>query len=233
MEHYRCVKCYFPDSKSTRDADTVEIFPKSIPFLKTTSEDYLLQSASDILAILQSPSKSLPYLQYGDSTKNALLQLSQLIKNAVEQPKLRSESTPTVRPPPIVATPSIVVPPPLAPLPRVEETVIQPPIMAIPTVLPQFQKLSLPVAPRVQMRQPFVPVSKPYHHVDRRQMFFNMPTPKQRFTHPNQLVNRVSYDALQGTLSNMVQTFATYKPNRCLPCLAAIMYTMPQVKKKQ
>ena len=86
MEHYRCVKCYFPDTKATRDADTVEFLPKEIPFPNTTSEDYLLQSASDILAILKSPPKSLPYLQYGDSTKNALVQLSQLIKTAVEQP---------------------------------------------------------------------------------------------------------------------------------------------------
>ena len=63
MEHYQCVKCYFPDTKATRDAETVEFFPKEVPFPKTTSEDYLLQSASDILAILKSPPKSLPYLQ--------------------------------------------------------------------------------------------------------------------------------------------------------------------------
>ena len=72
MEHYRCVKCYFPDTKATRDADTVEFFPKNIPFPKTTSEDYLLQSASDILAILKSPPTFLLYLQYGDSTKMPL-----------------------------------------------------------------------------------------------------------------------------------------------------------------
>ena len=178
MEHYRCVKYYFPDSKSTHDADTVEFFPKSIPFPKTTSEDYLLQSASDILAILQSPPKSLPYLQYGDSTKNALVQLSQLIKNAVQQPCLHSEPAPTVRSPPTTTTPSIIVPPPLArlprveetvirPLPRVEETVIQSPITTVPIVQPQFQKLSLPAAPRVQMRPQYVPVSKPYYNLDR------------------------------------------------------------------
>ena len=26
MEHYRCAKCYFPETKSTRDADTVDFF---------------------------------------------------------------------------------------------------------------------------------------------------------------------------------------------------------------
>ena len=70
MEHYRYVNFYSPETKSTCDADTVEFFPKEIPFPKTASEEYLLQSASDILAILQSPLKSLLYLQYRDSTKN-------------------------------------------------------------------------------------------------------------------------------------------------------------------
>ena len=98
----------------------LNFFSKDIPFPKTTSEDYLLQSASDILTILKSPPTSLPYLQYGDSTKNALVKLSHLIKSAVEHPRLQSEHTPAISTPPIVTTLSIVVPPPLSPLPRVE-----------------------------------------------------------------------------------------------------------------
>ena len=179
MEHCRCIKCYFPDTRSTCDADTVEFFPKDIPFPKTTSEDNLLQSASDIMAILKSPAKSLPYLQYGDRTKNALVQLSQLIKNAVEQPSHISKSTTVVAPPTRVEAPPTVLPAPLAPLPRVQAPVLQPDIVPPPRVIPQFQKVQVQ-APRVQLRQPFVPLSKPYYHLDCRQMFINMPTPKQR-----------------------------------------------------
>ena len=184
MEHYRCVKCYFPDTKATRDADTVEFFPQDIPFPKTTSEDYLLQSASDILAILKSPPTSLPYLHYGDATKNALVQLSHLIKAAVKQPKLQTDSTPAISPPPIAppiaTTQSTIVSPPLAPLPRVNKPAIQPAIKASTTVLPQFQKLPLPLSPRVQKNNTFVPVSKANYNLNRSQMFFNLPTPKQR-----------------------------------------------------
>ena len=109
--------------------------------------------------------------------------MSQLIKNNIEQPRLQTTITPVAAPPPTVAKSSaVIVPLPLAPaLPRVETPVVQPPVIAYPSALPQFQKLSaLPAAPRVQMRQPFVPVSKPYYHLNRNQMFFNMPTLKQR-----------------------------------------------------
>ena len=137
-----------------------------------------------------------------------------------------------------MATPSIVVPPPLAPLPKVAEPVIQPPVMEYPTVLPKFQKISLPPAPRVQISQPFVPVLKPHYHLNQKQMFFNMPTLKQRLA---PLVNCVSYDARHYTFPagytlSPIRSSAptsTYKSNRCLPCLAVIMSTTTQVKKEQ
>ena len=70
----------------------------------------------------------------------------------------------------------------IQPLPKVKEIVIQSPITTVPNVQPQFQKISLPADPRVQMGPPYVPVSKPYYNLDRTQMFFNMPTPKQRYS---------------------------------------------------
>ena len=44
----------------------------------------------DILAIIQEPPKSLPYLQYGDTTKNALIKLSKLLNQAATQPTLKA-----------------------------------------------------------------------------------------------------------------------------------------------
>ena len=60
---------FSPSTGKTRDTDTVDFFPKEIPFPKTKTEDYLIQATSDILYLLQEPPKSLPYLQYGDTTK--------------------------------------------------------------------------------------------------------------------------------------------------------------------
>ena len=233
MEHYRCFKYYFPATRSTRDADTVEFFPKDIPFPKTTSEDYLLQS--DILAILKSPPKFLPYLQYGDSTKNALVQLSQLIKNAVEQPSHRSERATVVAPPPRVETPpTVLIPTPLAPLGASTGS-----STCSSTTSKGDTPISKSTGPSSKgaMRQPFVPVSKPYYHLDRLQMFFNMPTPKQRLApqsvgQPCLLRRPVLHPFHQGTnFTNMLSN--TYKLNKCLPCLAAIMYTMTWERKRQ
>jgi hypothetical protein len=64
MEHYRCVKYYIPTTARERDVDTLQFFPKKIPFPSISTEDDLKQDASDILAILQKRPSSLPYLAY-------------------------------------------------------------------------------------------------------------------------------------------------------------------------
>ena len=77
MEHYRCVNCYFPQTKATRDVDTVTFFPTNVPFPKIKIEDFLRQAASDIFTILQHPpSTTVPSPQAGNTTQNSLLQLA-------------------------------------------------------------------------------------------------------------------------------------------------------------
>ena len=44
----------------------------------------------DILDLLQEPPKSLPYLQYGDTTKNALIKLSKLLNQAATQTSFKT-----------------------------------------------------------------------------------------------------------------------------------------------
>ena len=60
LEHYRCIECFPPSTGKTRDTDTVDFFPKEIPFPKTMTEDYLIQATSEILALFQEPPKSFP-----------------------------------------------------------------------------------------------------------------------------------------------------------------------------
>jgi hypothetical protein len=131
LEHYRCVECYMPETRSTRIADTVEYFPKQIPFPKSTTEDYLRQSISDILALLNDPKPPIaPFLPFGDETTNALRQIATLLNRVVPQPtpvEPLPETVPTTSETPTQTSaelPRVVVPdqaaPPHVPPPRVE-----------------------------------------------------------------------------------------------------------------
>jgi hypothetical protein len=51
-EHYRCHKCYVPSTFGVRDALTIGWFPHNIPFPKVSTDDYLRQTATDMLSLL-------------------------------------------------------------------------------------------------------------------------------------------------------------------------------------
>ena len=77
MNHYRCVKCYFPRTRSVRDCDTVTFFPTVVPFPEVKLRDYLKQAATDIVTLLaRPPSSTVPILTEGDPVRNALLTLA-------------------------------------------------------------------------------------------------------------------------------------------------------------
>jgi hypothetical protein len=130
IEHCRCVKCCLPSTARVRDVDTLQFFPKKIPFPKTSTEDCLKQAASDILAILQNPPSSLPYLACGDTTNNAIVQIATLLGRADA-------------PPP---SPNLPTHPPRVQLPT------HPPKVQLPVHSPRVQ---IPIhPPRVQMTVP-------------------------------------------------------------------------------
>jgi hypothetical protein len=80
MEHYCCcIKCYLPSTAREPDVDTLQFFPKTIPFPDISSKDYLKQAVSDILTILQNPPSNLPYLAYGDATNNVIVHIATLL----------------------------------------------------------------------------------------------------------------------------------------------------------
>jgi hypothetical protein len=141
MEHYRCVKCYIPTAARERDVDTLQFFPKKIPFPSISTEDYLKQAASNILAILPKTPSSLPYLAYGDPTNNAIVQIATLLGRAVAAPP----------------SPQFPTQPPRVPIevhpPRVHIPLLPPPKVLSPTV--QISKplpsKSQPALPRVQV----------------------------------------------------------------------------------
>lgn len=161
MEHYRCLKCYIPTSGRERDVDTLQFFPKKIPFPEILTEHYLKQAASDIIHILQNPPSSLPYLQYGNPTNNALFQIAMLLGRATPQPPAWTPILIPATHPPRVQLPShpprvptSVHPPRVQPPthpPRVPPPV-HPPRVPVPTHPP---RVPLPVPPP----PPMVPIT--------------------------------------------------------------------------
>ena len=138
LDHYRCVKCYFPDTRSERDVDTVTFFPHSIKFPEVNLDDFLRQATYDIITLLTDPpSTTTVSLKAGDSTKNALLEIATLLNrtklSAIEEnnaPEDSTDHTPTIRPPP--GFPLILQSTPVT-LPRVQQ----------PTKVPQFASVPL------------------------------------------------------------------------------------------
>ena len=79
LQHYRCINCYFPKTRSQRDCDTVTFFPTVIPYPKINLDDYLRQATDDIISILTNPPHhTTPTLKLGDKTKNALLKIAKI-----------------------------------------------------------------------------------------------------------------------------------------------------------
>ena len=52
LSHYRCVNYYFLDTRVTRDVDTIECLPSTVPFPKVNLSDFLKQTVGDIVHIL-------------------------------------------------------------------------------------------------------------------------------------------------------------------------------------
>jgi hypothetical protein len=106
-EHYRCHKCYIPSSSGVRDALTVDWFPHTVPFPKVSTDDYLRQTANDMLTIIQDKiANPVPSLTYGSNISNAYIQIAQILKRATQIP----EPAPTP-PPPVLPSLPIVEPP--------------------------------------------------------------------------------------------------------------------------
>ena len=130
FEHYHTMKCYMPATGSVRYTDTLQFIPSTFKFPETTAEDYLRQSVGGILALLQDPPKTLPFLAYGNDTKNAITKIAHLLQQSVTQPQLPLiPVTPlgprTTQPVSALSRFPMVLPPPVA-SPRVQSTVSAP-----------------------------------------------------------------------------------------------------------
>ena len=127
LDHYCCVRCYLPLTSGVWHADTVQFFPKMVQFPKVTTKDMFVQSATDILTVLQNPLPSLiPKIQYGDEIKNAIAKLAHLLQHAVQHTKPLMHKLPSPAPSHHSPVPPHSLPRvPLVPPPRVQSICFQ------------------------------------------------------------------------------------------------------------
>ena len=87
LDHYRCVKCFIPKTRSIRISDTVAFFPTTVPLPATSLDDHLRAAASDIVTLLSTPPPStFPSLTITDSTREAIHQIAKLLNRATPLP---------------------------------------------------------------------------------------------------------------------------------------------------
>jgi hypothetical protein len=151
LEHYRCWKCYFEDTMAERDVLKVDFFPQKIPFPKFTRDDYLQQTAEDMLHLLQEPQSTTPSSQaisdplaFGPPILNAFAKVADILRRAVQPPPA------AVTPTPIPSVPARPVSP-IIPARLLPQTATLPRVPTPPEVPP----------PRVQTKSPPLQVVVP------------------------------------------------------------------------
>ena len=121
------------------DVYTVQFFSSTTKIPTVSTEDYLKQAATDIISVLQNPPPSIPSLQFGDPTKNALISIARLLNRTDPDP------APVLSPIP-ASTPT----PRTTPTPTPTPTLTATPPAVLPRVQPQVQSLPGKPLPRVQ-----------------------------------------------------------------------------------
>ena len=133
IEHYRCHQCYILSTFGVRDALTINWFPHNVPFPKVTADEYLCQTANDMLTLIQDKTNHpIPSLTYGSNVTNAYIQIAQILKRATAPPLPPPDPAPEPRV--LLITPPapeqrVLIPAPILPIP-----IKQQPTLPIPKI---------------------------------------------------------------------------------------------------
>jgi hypothetical protein len=66
-EHYRCIKCFMPETRAEIDPDTIKLIQCKIPIPTFTDKEVIAQAILDIVHLLQKPSNhNIPAFMKGD-----------------------------------------------------------------------------------------------------------------------------------------------------------------------
>ena len=158
MDHYQCVKCFIPETGTIRDTDTVELFPQQVPFPQVSNETFLRQAASDIIAILQAPTPTIPSLTYGDTTMNAFIEIATILQRVAppQFPKeIRNIADDTSQPrvaPTLTPENPLTLPSENETEPRVTPTAVPPALNILPpddAKQSRVSPIATPIAPHI------------------------------------------------------------------------------------
>ena len=100
VDHYCHIKVFFPNTRSEHNVDTVTFFPHNFKIPQVSLDDFLRQAVNDIITLLTIPPDSTtPSLEAGDSTRNALLKLADILKTSQKLPTLPKDCPTTISTP--------------------------------------------------------------------------------------------------------------------------------------
>ena len=98
LDHYKCKQFYMPATGIVIITYTLQYIPKAFSFPQEPTEDFLQHAIGDIIAIMKDTPKTLPFLSYGDATKNAINNIFHILQRSTYQPRLQILSLPPMLP---------------------------------------------------------------------------------------------------------------------------------------
>ena len=121
IEHYHCHKCYIPSTFGVRDALTIDWFPNNVPFPRVNADEYLRQTANNMLTLIRDKATHpIPSLTYGSNITNAYIQITQILMQATVPPVTTPDPASELRVPlttPPAPEQKVLVPAPTLPVP--------------------------------------------------------------------------------------------------------------------
>ena len=82
LEHYRCIKCFLPDTNKEVDTDTLSLIPQRIHIPTPSLDDHLRQTASDLINLLRKKKKPLPGPNLSENTITGLTKLANIFQTS-------------------------------------------------------------------------------------------------------------------------------------------------------
>jgi hypothetical protein len=218
LQHYRCWRCYLPDTRAEVDVLKVDFFPEKTPFPLFNREAYLKQTAEDMLQLLTptAADPSQPPLEFGPPILNAYWHVADILRRAFRLPPrtprlstapilplvttpLTPELSPTLPPvspsvEPLQTTIPIPIPlpSPPVPLPRVPSPKILP-----PAALPRVPKSTVTAIRRISPRHRLTPF-----HFDHRTHRRHLVQTVQLVNHDPTVAGKM-YDPVTGKAENI------------------------------
>ena len=218
LSHYRCITGFKSDTKREVVTDTVSFLPHKIPVPSMGLNDYLHQALDDILELLKNPPSNLPSIAAGCTTKQAVRDIAEILKQTITIPISNHPSAVYSKHPEPIKTPNKKVSwkNPLTvvlPKPKHSPTVDThtPDLAKIPTQ-PVLQPIAPPRVPlqKVDIAQFETPKSQPTKPPT--QQVLNSTTPQRVSLRPvgtPRLTQTRNYTPFRRLATNFIQYMAT------------------------